>query len=110
MNSRFLVNFANSTSEEHQKLLTQKFKDALKSADLNNKLGKNPNTFSVNMNDLLKLINFQENRWLTVNENKKATKYMQNIKDILHVKSLKQNDNGEISFFLKEIGITSKRF
>ena len=124
----FLLNYTNSTTEEHQKELSEKFIKKFSFIDLNQNLKKFPNIFSVIASDLLKLMNFKENREITINQDVKAREYVKKIKVILNKRLIKKfdgkktnfykknildtgdikNDDGEISIFLKNEGITSQ--
>ena len=95
--SRFLVNYAKSTSELHLKELSEKFKKKINFTDLNDESKKLPHIFKVNISDLLKLMNFHENREITNKQDVKATKYVRKIKNLLETSY--QDDIGEISSF-----------
>ena len=99
--SRFLLNYANSTSKEHQKVFDKTFIEKLNFVDLNNNSKKIPNLFNVNIIDLLKLINFKENRSITQTQKAIATRYIENIKDIMHKPSIQEGKTKKISIFLK---------
>ena len=74
------------TTEEHKKQLSEKFIEKLKFNQLNNNLKQKPSSFKVNVIELLKLMNFQENRKITSKQNIKATGYLKKINNIIHSK------------------------
>ena len=97
INSKFLLSYANSTTEEHQKLLCENFIKKFKFNDLNNK--KLPREFRVNIPDLLKLMNFKRNRLITLMQNKKTISLMtENIKKKLSLVSSKENKKENTQF------------
>ena len=75
-----MAKYSNSTTIEHKKELSETFIKKLDLLDLK----KLPRSFTVNINDLLKLMNFHENRSITLLQRKrKSLEYIHKMKKIL---------------------------